>query len=556
MRFWSGINFAGLAAVLFCLLPQISSHSEEVINLGPLLYIDRDEETGTKTVDALGPFVSYKKSPDTTEYGFRPIFYDVENEARNRSSFDFLYPLFTHRNFEGDTKLQLLVYLFYYKSDLRPSGFREYEYTLIPFIFGRKDEQPEKSYFAVFPLYGNIKHKYGKDEIGFALFPLYLRTKSEGMTNQNFIWPFFGYYSGEGVTGGRFWPIYGIRKKDDDFKDEFALWPLYMHREKDFYGERITSTAFLPFYYSIESPSRTQKTYLWPFINIIDNPAKDYRRWDIPWPFVTISRGTIHTNRIFPLYAQRTEKNYETGSFLWPMYWYRMYKFQDYERKKTVGGLFFVKSTVDTPTNERGKSGKSVHLWPFFSYYTAPDGSSRLHFLSILETFLGDNNPRERNWSPLWQIIVWRMDPEGNQMSSIFWNTIRTERTETSMKFELRPVIPVISFEKSEERSKFYLLGGLLGFKSESGRNIMKFLYVPIPLGGGGDGGGENPSEVSRLAAPVYNPGFSGALGQGNVFTGYFLRDSLREYEEIYNNDNEDKSIKAAMEGGVHGGGS
>ncbi|MGE0369803.1 MAG: hypothetical protein AB7P53_12680, partial [Candidatus Dadabacteria bacterium] len=181
---------------------------------------------------------------------------------------------------------------------------------------------------------------------------------------------------------------------------------------------------------------------------------------------------------------------------------------------------------------------------------------SRLHFLSILETFLGDNNPRERNWSPLWQIIVWRMDPEGNQMSSIFWNTIRTERTETSMKFELRPVIPVISFEKSEERSKFYLLGGLLGFKSEAGRNIMKFLYVPIPLGGGGDGGDENPSEVSRLAAPVYSPGFSGALGQGNVFTGYFLRDSLREYKEIYNNYNEDKSIKAAREGGVHGGGS
>ena len=237
------------------------------------------------------------------------------------------------------------------------------------------------------------------------------------------------------------------------------------------------------------------------------------------------------------------------------MYWYRMYKFQDYERKKTVGGLFFVKSTVDTPTNERGKSGKSVHLWPIFSYYTAPDGSSRLHFLSILETFLGDNPPRERNWSPLWQIVVWRMDARGNQMSSIFWNTIRTERTETSMKFELRPVIPVISFEKSEKRSKFYLLGGILGFKSEARRNIMKFLYVPIPVGGGGNGGAQEASGPGRFPAPVFRPGFSGALGEGNVFTGYFLRDSLREYEEIYNNDNEDKSIKAAREGGVRGGG-
>ena len=556
MRFLSGINLAGLAAVLFCLLPPLSSHGEEVINLGPLLYIDRDEETGTKTVDAIGPFFSYKKTPESTEYGFRPLFYDFEEEDRDRSGFDFLYPLYTQRNFEGDTKLQLLVYLFYYKSDLRPSGFREYEYTLIPFIFGRKDEQGEKSFFAFFPFYGTLKHKYGKDEISFVLFPLYLKTRQEGMTNRNFVWPFFGAYSGDGVSGGRFWPIYGLRQKGDDFKDEFALWPIYMHRDKEFYGERVSSTAILPFYYSMDTPGRTQRTYLWPFINIVENTAKDYRRWDIPWPFVTISRGTIHTNRFFPLYAQRTEKNYETGSFLWPMYWYRKYVFSDYERKKTVGGLFFVKSTTDTPIKKGGKSGKSVHLWPFVSYYTAPDGTSRMHFLSILETFLGDNPPTVRNWSPLWHIAVWRMDAEGNQMSSILWNTIRTERTETSMKFELRPIIPVISFEKSEERSKFYLLGGLLGFKSEDGRNIMKFLYVPIPLWRSGSDGPETASEEGRLTAPVFRPGFSGALGQGNVFTGYFLRDKAREFEEIYNNEDEDKPIEAAMEGGAHGGGS
>lgn len=84
----------------------------------------------------------------------------------------------------------------------------------------------------------------------------------------------------------------------------------------------------------------------------------------------------------------------------------------------------------------------------------------------------------------------------------------------------------------------------------------MKFLYVPIPVGGGGDGGSEEASEESRFSAPVFRPGFSGALGQGNVFTGYFLRDGLHDYGGIYNNDNEDKSIEAAREGGVREGGS
>lgn len=519
----SRLRISGAALVaLLCLLHTSQAYGGEVLNLGPLLYMEEDEETGTKSVDALGPFVSYKKSPDTTEYGFRPIFYNYRNERKDRTSFDFLYPFFTHRSFEGDTKFQVLVYLFYYRSDLRPSGFREYDYTLFPFLFGRKDEQPEKSYFALFPLFGTLKHRYGKDEISFMLFPLFLKTRQEGMTNYNFVWPFFGAYGGDGVSGGRFWPLYGIREKEDSFEDEFALWPFYTHREKDFYGERVTSTAFLPFYYGTDAPGRKQRTYLWPFINVINDSNKNVRRWDIPWPFVTISRGSVHTNRFWPLYSQRTEDKYRTGFFLWPMFGYKTYVFKDYISTKTTGALWLVKSTTYTPTNERGKSGKTVHLWPLFSYYKDTDGTSRFHFLSILETFLVDNPPREHNWSSFWQLVVWQMDADGNQKSSILWNTIRTERTERLMKFELRPIIPVISFEKSDVRSKFYLVGGLLGFKSEAGRKTLSFLFVPIPVSSGGGGDVSADEGAGGEIDLNFSDGYAGS-GSGDVFRGYLF---------------------------------
>jgi hypothetical protein len=484
-----------IVALILLLLPPVASHAEEVLNLGPLLYIDRDEQSGTKSIDALGPFVSYKKTPETVEYGFRPVFYNYRDYRKDRTAFDFLYPLMTHRSFEGDTKFQLLEYLFYYSSDLRPSGFREYSYMLFPFVFGRKDENPGESYFALFPLYGKMRHKFGKDEVNFFLFPLFLQTKEDGATNNNFVWPFIGAYSGGGVSGGRFWPLYGWKGKEGDFEDEFALWPIYTHRERDFYGEKMTSTAVLPFYYGTEAPGRTQRTYLWPFFNVIDDTNTDVRRWDIPWPLVTFSRGSVHTNRVFPLYSLRTEKDYETGFVMWPAIGYKKYIFQDYVRTKRTFGLFILKDIKETPLNERGKSSKAVHFWPLFSYRTTPEGVSTFHFLSLIETFLPDNPPRERNWSPFWQIAVWRMDAEGNQMSSILWNTIRTERTKDTMKFELRPIIPVISFEKSDVQSKFYILGGLLGYKQTPEKKTLRILFIPVNISTKKPA--ENPSESS-----------------------------------------------------------
>ena len=279
----------------------------DTINLGPLYYMEKDPETGEKKIDALGPFVSYKSSEDEKEYGFRPIFYNYKNYKKDRTSFDFLYPFSTHRTFEGDTKFQMLVYIFYYKSDVRPSGFVEKDFTLFPFIFSKQAENPEESYFAFFPFGGKLKNKYGKDQISFFMFPLFLQTKKEGVTNNNFLWPFMGYYTGEGVKGGRLWPLYGKRYKPGVFSESFALWPIFLNREADFMGFQAHARAVMPFYYGLDFPGRKQRTYLWPFFNTIDNTKDGYKRWDMPWFFVTITRGQHpHEQALAPIF-QKTE---------------------------------------------------------------------------------------------------------------------------------------------------------------------------------------------------------------------------------------------------------
>ncbi len=470
--------------LLFIIFPFFSASGTETINLGPLFFMEKDEETGEKKIDALGPFISYKKKAHETGYGLRPIFYNYKNSEKDRTSFDFLYPLSTYRTFEGDTKFQALMYIFYYKTDLRESGFREREYTLFPFVFARHAEDPERSFFAVFPVYGNMKHKYGKENIKFFLFPLFLQTENYGVTNTNLLWPFIGYYSGNGVTGGRLWPIYGQKTAGDALNDRFALWPLYMERDKDFYGERIRSLAILPFYYGFDMPGRKQRTYGWPFFTYIENTNKNFRRWDMPWPIISFSRGDVTTNRVFPLFSIKREQDYEAGFALWPLYRWSTLTLEDYVRTRKTFAFFLYKDVKDVPRVEGGRESRAINLWPLFTYRRTPEGKAYFNFISPLETFLQDNHPRERNWVPLWTIFRWDKDEQGNHVSSFLWNTFRTESTKKGVKVELRPIIPVLSYENTDKRDKFHILGGLFGYSKdkENNKKTLKFLFIPVNI--------------------------------------------------------------------------
>lgn len=465
-------------------VPLFSSLALDTINLGPLFYMEKDEETGEKRIDALGPLISYDKKEEETGYGFRPIFYKYEDARRDRSSFDFLYPFSTYRNFEGDTKFQALVYIFYYKSDLQENGFTEREYTLFPFVFARYAEDPHRSFFAVFPLYGNMKNKYGKDRITFFLFPLFLQTENYGVTNSNFIWPFIGYYSGNGASGGRLWPVYGKKTVGDSLEDEFALWPIYMKRYREFYGSEINSLAILPFYYGLDMPGRKQRTYGWPFFTYIENTNRNFKRYDMPWPIVTFSRGDVNTNRIFPLFSVKKEEDFESGYALWPLYSWRSHRLDDYEIKKRAIAYFLYKDVQNIPRVEGGRDSRAINLWPLFTYRRLPDGTAYFNFISPLETFLQDNAPRERNWRPLWTIFRWDKDEEGNHVSSFLWNTFRTESTKKGVKVDLRPIIPVLSYENTDQKDKFHILGGLFGYSKdkENNKKTLKFLFIPVNI--------------------------------------------------------------------------
>ena len=449
-----------LCMLLFLIFSVNSSFGEEDFGLAPVVNVERNAQS--QEVDALGPFITSRKSDKTSEFGFRPLFYWTEDRESDSSEFDFIYPFTIYRKNKKDWRIQSFFYLITYESDQKESGFRERQFTLFPIIFAKSAEEKKDSYFALFPIYGRMRNKFLKDEINFYLFPLFLQTKKGDATNYSFLWPIFGYYTGGGQTGFRFWPLFGYRKKEGALDEKFALWPIYTSRERIFYGEKIDTLSVFPFYFSLDSPQVTQRTYLGPLFSHLVDKKRGVERWDTPWPLVNFTRGKKRDDRIFPFYANEVNGKDKEGFILWPLYRYNTSTLQDYRRERDTI-LFFLYSDIrEEPIVQGGRSGRRIDVWPLFTYKRDKEGNRSFHFLSILEPFLPGNEGIERNYSSFWRLYEWKKLKDGRVVSSFLWNTFRAET--------------------GKDGKKVYFLGGLFGYRSDLDKKTIKLFYFPINI--------------------------------------------------------------------------
>jgi len=495
-------------SIFFILIGASNSDGEDELNLGPLLTIEKDGASGSSELNALGPFFTSRQFNQRREYGLRPLFYYMNDDEKDSSEFDFLYPISTYDRRDGDWRFQFLIHLLYLESKKNRTGYRETEFNLFPFFFIKSAENKDDSHFAFFPLFGKLKNKFYRDEITFVLFPLFLQTKDGEEINQSFLWPFFGFYKGGGQRGFKIWPLFGYRKKENKLDDKFALWPIFISRRMMFYGEERKSFSIFPLYSISETPERTNKTLFWPFFNYQEDRKKGTTRWDAPWPFISFTRGNNEGNRVFPFFSfyegsrggsilpseSREEEPVDSDGFiLWPLYRYSFITLEDYRRRSISVLLILYKDIYDEPIVEGGKSGRRVSLWPLFSYERDSDGNRKFEFLSLIEPLISGSESLERNYSPLWQVLEWKRYKDGRSVSSILWNTIRTERNSRGATLRVQPIIPILSIKRYENESRVHFFGGLFGYQEDAFKRSIKLFFIPIKIyskNGRDDGGG------------------------------------------------------------------
>jgi len=447
-----------------------------IITLWPLFDYRESPADDYWNLAVLGPIFKFQQSKSNTDVALRPFVYSRHNAANDSTDNEYLYPLASSQSTPEVTRYQFLKLLS--KDVYRKDEPAEKDQTSMFFPFYISGTSKKYGpYTSVFPLYGDIYDHFWRDEYHYALFPLYGRTVKNGVTNHNYLYPFFGRTTGEHASGFRFWPLYGQSAKEGDFRQRFVLWPFYTSEETGLGTANPTSkVAYFPLYDRTESPKLESWHVLWPFFGYLNNRDKKYEEWYYGWPLFWSAAGEgRQTVSVLPLYKSDRVKDSWKYWVLWPLFRHEEMQSELY-RQERDRVLFFLYSDERETWLKDNASRRRTALWPLFSYKRDPQGMNTFSFPAPIESIFY-RDEIERSWAPLWRLYIQRWNESGDSAVSFLWNLYWHESRGDRLAYEL---FPLISYQGAETRSDFRFLKGLVRYRKGDGRKNLSFFWLPV----------------------------------------------------------------------------
>lgn len=371
-----------------------SSASAAELNIAPLLHYSSDDQGYTCHV--LGPLLEF--SSDHT--AIRPLFY------KQSAQLEVLYPL---GSFSEEESRFLPLY--------RSRADEQNPHTDLFPVFWGADEG--RRYGGVFPLYGTLRHRYGRDEIRFVLWPLYSASRTGDERRYSVLWPIFTYSPAREL---KVFPLYG-EKHSQEGKYQYFLWPIF-HRER---GPQAMDAA-LPLFLSARGEQNRTLSVLWPLFTYNRDDERGHTSMDMPWPLVRYATGACEERRFFPLYWSKTE-GLASGrkAVLWPLYTmhYEAEPENGYNQRTT---RILILSSLETE-NKDGQNFTTLHIWPVF--YASKDPDSRRWRVPNLIPLSDEGF--QRNWAPLLTLAYGEKTQDTTEVD-ILWHTLSYRSTAESSR--------------------------------------------------------------------------------------------------------------------------
>jgi hypothetical protein len=464
----------------FCLPAMTATAAGEqeadIVTLWPLLDYRHCDAADYTSLNLLGPFLDYERKGNETEFALRPIYYRAADPVEGISHSEFLYPIGSRASKPSRSLFQAGAHLLSSDFGERERGSTN-EFTLFPFIYYGQNETYGR-YAALFPLGGKLYERFGRDEIRFALFPLYGQTRKKGTTITNVLWPVGARIRGDRESGLKLWPLFGYSEKEGVYRKRFWLWPVFFDYRLNLDSENPRSRqAVFPLYVAEDSPEYTSRTVLWPFFSHREDRRRDYEEWNMPWPLVRVANGSFRESlRLLPFYADERTGVKHTRWYLWPLYKLEETDTEMLLRRRHRVLYFLFSNLEETVLEEESPRLKRVALWPLFTY-EQQRGIGHFYTFSLLEPFLPDNDGIEHSWAPLWRFYQRKWDKHGHEVSSLLWNLYWKERQGRNLALE---VFPLFFYQRDGSGpTEFKLLKGLLRYRRNSEESRMQFFYLP-----------------------------------------------------------------------------
>ncbi len=448
------------------------------INYSPFFHGERETpDADLHRWQAIGPLVFAQTSPEKDAFGVRPFWVRFQEIERERNSLHILYPLFNHRSNPQGTTWDILN-LLRFSSFSRDEAPASTTVNLFPFFFLRLDpNDPEREYFGLFPIAGNVRNLLGYDEIAWFIFPFSVRLERQNATTFGMPWPFIRFTRGDGAAGHHFWPLYGYDFRENRYERRYFLWPLGYRSTSELWKETpFRATGFLPFYAFTDSDRAKSRTYIWPFFGYTDSQTPQYFEKRYFWPLLVQRRGDSYINRWAPVYTHSIRSGVDKTWAMWPIYRHEKKIERDLLHEKTQI-LYFVYWNLrqSNPQNPEAAPAIKRHLWPIFSHWDNGAGRQQTQVLSPLEVFFPYNDVVRTLYSPLF--AIYRRDRDQSEVKdSLLFNFITWTRDPENSTFHIGPLW---THERAPETRRWEILKGLVAYNSAPDTPRFRLLWLP-----------------------------------------------------------------------------
>jgi hypothetical protein len=412
-------------------------------NAWPVKVVRTDPSAPIPDRSGLGPFLfSHATAEGGRVGGFRPFYVRKEDAQGETVETTVLYPLFFYRRY-GATDTWSVFDLINHTGRVRTAspqavaetGPAEHNFDIWPIYFSHQTGDPQTSYRAVLPLYGDVRSFFGYGRIAWTAFPLYVRTEKAGSTTTYVPWPIVRREHGR-EEGFAVWPLFGRYENDRGDRRRYWLWPLAWHNTRTPDPEAPPTRAtleqgFIPFYTHEEGPSGVDQSYFWPFFGYTDRTLPHpYHETRYFWPFLVQGRGEVHsTHRWGPVYTHSFKQGVESTWILWPLWHRRTWADAGLQHTDTRF-FFFFGSTQEQRSLARPAAAPAVklHVFPLLSAWTNGAGRRQVEVLSPFEPLFSDNPEVRDAWSPLFALYRSDQRAPGDVRTSLLWNAVTWER--------------------------------------------------------------------------------------------------------------------------------
>ena len=477
-----------LHAVDVARVPNLDSYA------WPLKVNWQNSDEATVRESYAGPFIEHRITDEETFSAIRPFALErhYTSSEVDTSSLSILYPLFIHRSYPGHSQWSIfsLIRGSKIETDSDPvdpeTGLVDYykkSFEIFPFYFDYDSWNPDQDYFGILPFYGELKNRLFYDRISWVAFPFYSKWENNDETTYAYLWPFVRHRTGPISKGFAIWPLFGSFQRENDYHQSFALWPfLYYHQDKLYLETPNTQIGVLPFYARETRQGYQREDFLWPFFGYTDDTNNNYQEARFLWPIFIQGRGTNrYLNQIAPLYSISKRNGVESDWYLWPLFNNRKFEFDGIETNKFKFLYFLYQDTQQTIADQPDQwLGTKRHFWPFFSYRSSEDGQKQFQMFSPLEPLFPNNSEIRKLYSPLFSIVRYQeLNPEHKDLELLF-SLIHFQRRPDFDRFEFGPLF---GYELGEEKVRFDILKGLLGYQRENGRRVLRLFWFSIDLG-------------------------------------------------------------------------